>query len=118
MRFRPEHVLIFATFVTLIAFTPANAAEAATLSASQACLILKKRMGVHDGVPPKMWFCDVTLDVGHEHPRWWVIGLRSFRRCDYICSNLRGWFAVNRLTGEVREWEMGEDMLGGPIGKP
>jgi hypothetical protein len=92
-------------------------------SASKACSVLKERIGVHDGVPPtalgKTWFCRIAKDpYGENPPDWWVIGLRSSRQCDGICSNLRGWFAVNRLTNEVREFDMGRHAVGGPIGKP
>jgi hypothetical protein len=92
-------------------------------SRSKACSILKERIGVHDGVPPtaldKTWFCDFLEDpYGENPPDWWVIGLRSFRQCDGICSNLRGWFAVNRLTNEVRNFDVGEYTVGEPIGKP
>jgi hypothetical protein len=80
-------------------------------------------MSVHDGVPPtaldKTWFCDIAKDPYNENPLdWWVIGLRSSRQCHGICSNLRGWFAVNRLTNEVREFDIGERAVGGPIGEP
>ena len=95
---------------------------AQTISEAQACSVLKKRIGVHDGVAPakveKLWFCDVTTDPDHSHPGWLVIGLRSYRECDGICSNLRGWFAVNRKSGEVREWDMGAFQVGARIGVP
>ena len=92
-------------------------------SNSKACSVLKERIGVHDGVPPtalgKTWFCRIAKDpYGENPPDWWVIGLRSSRQCDGICSNPRGWFAVNRLTNEVREFDMGKHAVGGPIGKP
>jgi hypothetical protein len=92
-------------------------------SASKACSVVKERIGIHDGVPPtasdKTWSCAIAKDPwGENPPDWWVIGLRSRRRGDGIRSNLRGWFAVNRLTNEVREFDMGEHTVGGPIGKP
>ena len=92
-------------------------------SDSKACSVLMERLGAHDGVPPttldKTWFCDVAKDPYNENPvDWWVIGLRSSRQGDRIRSNLRGWFAVNRLTNEVREFDMDEHAVGGPIGKP
>lgn len=81
-----------------------------------------KRMGTHDGVSPakleNTWFCDIAADDYDDHPEWWVIALRSFRKCDGICSNLRGWFAVNRTSGEVREWDMENFTVGGSIDKP
>lgn len=101
---------------------PASAAESAPLSGPQACSALMKRMGSHDGVPTadleKTWFCDITEDDDNLHPQWWLIGLRSSRQCDGICSNLRGWFAVNRKSGEVREWDMENFTVGTPIAEP
>jgi hypothetical protein len=92
-------------------------------SASQACSVLKERIGVHDGVPPDAvdgaWFCNIAKDPYGENPiDWWVIGLRSSRQNHKTRSNLRGWFAVNRLTNEVREFDMGGHTVRGPIGKP
>jgi len=97
--------------------------HAAPSSDSKACSVLKERIGVHHGLPPtaldKTWFCDIAKDPYYENPPdWWVIRLRSSRQCDGICSNLRGWFAVNRLTNEVREFDMGRHAVGGPIGQP
>ena len=92
-------------------------------SESKACSLLKERIGVHDGVPPtaldKTWSCDIAKDPYGENPiDWWVIGLRYSRQGDRIRNNRRGWFAVNRLTNEVREFDMGEHAVGEPIGKP
>jgi hypothetical protein len=101
---------------------PAMVKTMEPLSDQQACTTLMNRMGVHDAVPraklKDTWSCDITTDDDKSHPEWWVIGLRSFRQCDGICSNLRGWFAVNRVTGEVREWDVGEFTIGGPVGPP
>ena len=114
--------------VAMLALLAAPSVEASSrlqtahLSSAKACEVLQKRMAVHDGVPRRLikttWYCDVTTDEYNDHPQWWVIGLRSFRKCDGICSNLRGWFAVDRTSGEVREWNVADMVLGGPIGKP
>lgn len=87
-------------------------------SASKACSLLKERIGVNDGVPPdavdKRWFCKVVKDPYNENLDWWVIRLDSSRQG----HNTRGWFAVNRLTNEVREFDMHDETVGDPIGKP
>lgn len=88
-------------------------------SASKACSLLKERIGVHDDVPPdavdKRWFCNIPKDPFGINPiDWWVIELRASRQG----HNTRGWFAVNRLTNEVREFDMRELNVGDPIGKP
>ena len=124
MRFRTEHMIRLMVLVAMLIAGSAQAAQNAPLSSQRACKLLLERMGVHDGVPSaklkKTWRCDITEDSDNEHTDWWVIGLRSFRKCAgwWECSNLRGWFAVNRNTGEIREWDVGEDAVGGPIGSP
>lgn len=121
MRFRFALFIVVVGLLSTLAVANAKSCHR-SLSASHACSTLKARVGAHDGVAPaqldKTWFCDITEDKEHGHPEWWVIGLRSFRQCDGICSNLRGWFAVNRSSGEVREWDVGAGKLGGPIGSP
>jgi hypothetical protein len=91
----------------------------AQLSSDAACAALKKRLATHDGLATDRieatWYCDVAVA---DLPDWWVIGLRSHRQCEGICSNLRGWFAVNRLSGEVREFDVGEFSIGGPVSPP
>ena len=107
---------------SLPAVSPAKSANIESLSGPEACKRLMERMGVHDGVSPdklkQTWFCGTATDSKNDHPDWLVIALRSFRECDGFCSNLRGWFAVNRNTGEVREWNVGEWMIGKQIGQP
>ena len=106
---------------TVLMVAPVSSAQQAPLSEQRACTRLMKRMGTHDGEAPEnlrqTWFCDVTT-TNYDHPDWIVIGLRSFRECDGFCSNLRGWFAVNRKTGEVREWNVGDWTIGDPIREP
>jgi hypothetical protein len=122
MRPRTVHMLSLVGLTAIAAVARAEDSQTTDMSGPQACAALKKRMALYDHVATadldKTWFCDITNDDYGAHPEWWVIGLRSFRQCEGICSNLRGWFAVNRKTGEVREWNTGEDELGGPIGSP
>jgi hypothetical protein len=122
MRFHNAHMFSFVAWIAIAVVARAEDSQTPAVSGPEACAALKKRMAVHDHVATadldKTWFCDITNGDDEAQPEWWVIGLRSFRQCDEICSNLRGWFAVNRKTGEVREWNMGEDVLGGPIGSP
>ena len=56
----------------------------------------------------KPW-CDRTVDTNREY---FVLGLHSDRRCDYMCSSLVGWFAVERSTGRVFDWDINEDVVG------
>lgn len=113
----------FAYVAALLLVVPlANAREPRSsaskqLSANEACGRLKSVMAQHDGVPAaqiqKTWFCDPT--PWDEHPGWMLIGLRSYRQCEGICSNLRGWFYVKRSTGEIRE-AVGDFEIGPKVG--
>lgn len=111
-------MLVSAAFLSGIFGARASIADE-VLPEPKACSLLMQRMATHDGLPQskvnETWFCDVTLDPDNSHPDWWVIGLRSFRQCGGICSNLRGWFGVNRRSGEIREWDMSESVPGDPI---
>jgi hypothetical protein len=122
MRLRAIYLSAVLALGAMFESVPPNSAELALLSGPQACSALMKRMGSHDGVPSanleKTWFCDIAADDYDDHPEWWLIALRSFRQCDGICSNLRGWFGVNRKSGEVREWDMTNFTVGEPIDKP
>ena len=86
MRHRTDQATLVAGLIASFAIANAWAAQEALLSAPQACSLLKKRMGIRDGVPPsdleKVWSCDVMPDDRSKHSDWWVIGLRSFRQCD------------------------------------
>ncbi len=122
MRFHAIHASALLALGATLDPVSANSSELALLSGQQACSALMNRMGSHDGVPPadleKTWFCDIAVDDYNDHSEWWLIALRSFRQCDGFCSNLRGWFGVNRKTGEVREWDMEDFTVGEPIDKP
>jgi hypothetical protein len=89
------------------------------LSSKVACARLQARVAKLSGIPasgPKGlgWYCDFA-----DSPRndWFVIALRSGRRCEGICSNLMGWYAVQKSTGSVNDYDVGEMTIGGPLGK-
>jgi len=122
MKLSAKSVFLTACLSAQTVFPMPVLAQTKVGTSDQACALLKERMAVHDRIPHdavnKTWFCDVTSDPDNDHPEWWVIGLRSFRQCDGICSNLRGWFAVNRENAEIREWDMADFAIGDSIGKP
>jgi hypothetical protein len=60
-------------------------------------------------VPGAKPWCDEASDPKSPYA---VIGLHSSRRCDYICSSLVGWFAVERTTGRIYVWEVAEMSVG------
>jgi hypothetical protein len=44
-----------------------------------------------------------------------VLALHSNRHCDGICSTNMGWFAVDKRTGRVFDWDVAEMKLGQPV---
>jgi hypothetical protein len=81
----------------------ANAAAA--LLPDGACAVVKKAVARRDGLPesgpPGLgWFCDVTPD---REARLFIVALRSTRPTPY--SNLMGWYAVDRVSGELFRWD-------------
>ena len=104
----------------LLCFTtlaPCHAMPPAGLTQQDACTLLQKRiskvMKIPEGGPIGMgWFCDFsTLEDKH----WYVIALRSNRQCEGICSNLMGWYAVNRVSGSIHQYDVAELKVGSKI---
>ena len=93
---------------------PTLAASDKLLSQDSACAVLKKRivkLRVLSQSSPiaNGWYCDFST-LGDE--RWYVIALRSNRKCEGICSNLLGWYAVDRSNGAVHEFDMADVKVG------
>ena len=49
------------------------------------------------------WFCDFTTATTHEY---FIVGLRSGRPQPY--SNLMGWYAIDRRTGAILDYDVTE----------
>lgn len=79
-------------------------ADTATDSLSErgACMLLKEKVG----------FVSFST-LGDAN--WYVIALRSNRKCPGICSNLMGWLAVNRKSGSVHDYDMCELHVGAAV---
>ncbi len=58
------------------------------------------------------WYCDFAT---YDDERWYLIALRSNRKCDGICSNLMGWYAVRRSTGAIHDWDMAAYKVGSTL---
>jgi hypothetical protein len=95
---------------------PVGAASVTTEKA--ACELTKARVAARDHFPVSaIAFCDLIV------PEWqpkgfYVLGLHGKRDdCggDVCGSTLMGWFAVQKATGKVFEWDMVEDKLGLPV---
>jgi hypothetical protein len=92
---------------------PAGAATVTTEKA--ACDLTKARVAARGHFPVlAIAFCDVI--VPEAQPKgFYVLGLHGKRDdCggDVCSSTLMGWFAVQKSTGQVFEWDMVEDKLG------
>jgi hypothetical protein len=88
------------------------------LTQSEACAVLKERVSKVDGIPESGpigtgWFCDFSRLSDRQ---WFVVALRSNRQCEGICSNLMGWYAVNRGTGAVHEYDVADLRVGAKLG--
>lgn len=97
----------------LPSMAPLRAAPVRTQRA--ACHRAKTRVSAVRHFPASVVaFCDPIRAA--DSPRdFYVLALHSNRHCDDICSTNMGWFAVEKRTGRVFEWDMAEDKLGEPV---
>lgn len=77
----------------------------AALLPDGACAVVKKAVAKRDGLPasgpPGLgWFCDITPA---RDSRLFIVALRSTKPTPY--SNLMGWYAVDRISGELFKWD-------------
>lgn len=87
---------------------PVRTGEAAC-AVAKAAVSAQRRFSVS-----RIRLCDTANPV-HNPPGFYVFGLHGW--CgDEICgSTLMGWFAVQKATGRVFEWNVAENKLGPPI---
>ena len=95
--------------------SPAPAAAAPVTTDEAACDLTKTRVAERDHFPVSVVaFCDVAVS-DRESKDYYVLALHSARKCEGICSTHMGWYAVEKATGQVFEWDMVEDKLGQPV---
>jgi hypothetical protein len=78
-----------------------------------ACALLKRRVSELDklpvtGPPGIGWYCDFIPSGDKD---LYAIGLRSGRICPEICSNLMGWYAVRKSSGEVGRFDITDQVM-------
>lgn len=78
------------------------------LNKASSCSLLKAKASRLDslpetGPPGAGWYCDFSSLSGN---RWFVVALRSNRSCGGDCSNLMGWYAINRRSGEIHSYDI------------
>ena len=87
---------------------PLDAAPVRTAKA--ACERVKTRLSAVERFP----VCD-PIGAADSPKGFYVLSLHSNRHCDGICSTNMGWFAVEKRTGRVFEWDVAEMKLGPPV---
>jgi hypothetical protein len=93
--------------------SPLHAAPVRT--ADEACEQVKTGVSFARHFPRSaVMFCD-TIDPADDAKGWYVLALHSDRQCDGICSSNMGWFAVEKKTGRVFAWNVGQWTLGQPL---
>ncbi len=83
-------------------------------SPDAACLQAMASYAVAYVQPLSTAYCDIIPDDASP-TEFYVLALRSGRACDGICSDLMGWFGVERSTGKVYDWDITENLPGEPI---
>jgi hypothetical protein len=104
----------------VLAQDPSGAAPQHSITKGSACARLKKVVAKLDGIPESGpvgmgWFCDFST---YQEGTTYVIALRSNRKCDGICSNLMGWYAVDWTDGSIHDFDVANMEVGAIIGTP
>lgn len=105
---------ILVTVFLLTCLLNGGAAAGEHLTKASSCSLLKKTVARLDslpasGPPGAGWFCDFSKLSGN---RWFVVALRSNRACGEDCSNLIGWYAINRHNGEIHSYDIAKLRVG------
>jgi len=102
------------TFAGVLWATSAQAAPVMTNEA--ACAVATARVAEHlHRTRSSISSCE-TLRATDSPRGFYVLALRGWCREPICGSTLIGWFAVQKRTGRVFEWDVPEDRLGPPLG--
>lgn len=116
---RRAPVLVTLTASLLLASLPPSAAVAGSTTVRTphaACERVKAEIASRDQFDVRnVAFCDIISKA--DSPRgYYVLALHGARPdCGGICSTNMGWFAVQKTSGRVFEWDVAESILGAPI---
>ena len=111
-------LLISACLLNVGSVSSVQAASPAKLMGKDsACALLKSREAIAKSIPKSGpagmgWFCDFDSFKDPRDQKWFLISLRSNRQCDGPCSNLMGWFAIDRRHRTIHSFDMGEFEIG------
>ena len=92
---------------------PVQAARAQTTE--RACALAKARVSAVRHFPVLAIRSCETISATDSPEGYYVLALHGFCREDLCGSTLMGWFAVQKSTGRLFEWDVGEWRLGPPI---
>jgi len=105
-------LLLFATGI----IAPAEPIRAAPVhSEKAACDRVKARASAVQRFPVSLVASCDPIGQRDSPKGFYVLALHSNRQCDGICSSNMGWFAVEKATGRVFEWDVAEMKLGRPL---
>ena len=115
--YRRGGVTIPVTVLLLSCLINGGAVAGGPLTKASSCSLLKKTVARLDslpvtGPPGAGWFCDFSNLSGN---RWFVVALRSNRACSGDCSNLMGWYAINRRNGQIHSYDIAKLRVGLPL---
>ena len=80
-----------------------------------ACAVAKATVSARRRFPvSRIALCDMS-DAVHRPRGFYVVGLHGWCREEICGSTLMGWFAVQKATGRVLQWDVAENKLGPPI---
>jgi hypothetical protein len=97
---------------SMTALAPEAKDDVGVKTAEAACDAVKARVSASRHFPTSIIaFCD-TISERDSPKNLYVLALHSKRECDGICSTNMGWFAVQKTTGRVFEWNVAEWKLG------
>lgn len=108
-----------AMFVAALATAPASSVPPNTatsvMTEDAACNSVKARVAaVRHFEVSIIASCDLIVEDAQPEGLY-VLALHSNRKCEGICSTNIGWFAIQKATGRVFEWDVADWKLGRPI---
>lgn len=87
----------------------------AAATAEAACTVATARVTAQRDLPTaRVAMCDPVSEADSPDG-YYVLGLRAHCGEELCGSTLMGWFAIERATGAVFEWDMAEGQVGAEV---
>lgn len=111
------HALMAATVMAAGSLSLSPSAKAASIeTAEAACAAAKVAVAARAHIAVSVIAsCDVIGAADSPPGYYYILALHSARECEGICSTSMGWYAVQKATGRVFEWNVAGEKLGAPI---